>query len=94
MLVTSPDGIRDVLGRADAFTERCQVHEEVRHVAGDSLFVLPNEQWAPRRRALQPVFTKQNVRGFRRTHVAGGADVRRSLARRAVTSTSTLSAAG
>ena len=31
-------------------------------MAGDSLFVLPNEQWRPRKRALQPVFTKQNVR--------------------------------
>jgi cytochrome P450 len=62
--VFSPDGIRDVLGRNDAFSERCIVHEEVRHAAGDSLFVLPNEQWRPRKRALQPVFTKQNVRNF------------------------------
>lgn len=31
---------------------------------GDSLFVLPNEQWRPRKRALQPVFTKQTVRNF------------------------------
>ena len=62
--VFSPDGIRDVLGRNDAFSERCIVHEEVRHAAGDSLFVLPNEQWRPRKRALQPVFTKQNVRSF------------------------------
>jgi cytochrome P450 len=62
--VFSPDGIRDVLGRNDAFAERCIVHEEVQHTAGDSLFVLPNEQWRPRKRALQPVFTKQNVRSF------------------------------
>ncbi len=62
--VFSPDGIRDVLGRNDAFAERCIVHDEVRHAAGDSLFVLPNEQWRPRKRALQPVFTKQNVRAF------------------------------
>lgn len=62
--VFSPDGIRDVLGRNDAFSERCIVHEEVQHAAGDSLFVLPNEQWRPRKRALQPVFTKQNVRSF------------------------------
>ena len=62
--VFSPDGIRDVLGRNDAFCERCIVHEEVRNMAGDSLFVLPNEQWRPRRRALQSVFTKQNVRCF------------------------------
>ncbi len=62
--VFSPEGIRDVLGRNDAFSERCIVHEEVQHMAGDSLFVLPNEQWRPRKRALQPVFTKQNVSCF------------------------------
>jgi cytochrome P450 len=61
VLVTSPSGVRDVLGRADGLTERCQIHHEVRNVAGDNLFCLPNREWAPRRRALQPVFTKQNV---------------------------------
>ena len=62
--VMSPNGMRDVLGRSDASSERCVIHEEVRKVAGDSLFVLPNDQWRPRKRALQPVFTKQNVRNF------------------------------
>lgn len=62
--VTSPDSIRDVLGRADALSERCIIHEEVRNMAGDSLFVLPTESWLPRKRALQPVFTKHNVRDF------------------------------
>ena len=62
--VTSPDGIRDVLGRNDAFSERCIIHEEVRQMAGDSLFVLPTELWRPRKRALQPVFTKHNVRDY------------------------------
>jgi cytochrome P450 len=64
VVVTSPDGIRDVLGRNDAFSERSLIHEEVRHMAGDSLFVLPTELWRPRKRALQPVFTKHNVRNF------------------------------
>ena len=64
VVVMSPGGIRDVLGRNDAFAERCIVHEEVRHMAGDSLFVLPNEPWRPRKRALQPVFTAHNVRRF------------------------------
>ncbi|MCW2686621.1 MAG: cytochrome, partial [Mycobacterium sp.] len=64
VLVTSPNGIRDVLGRRDGLAERCHVHEEVRHLAGDSLFVLPNKPWLPRRRALQPVFTNHNVRVF------------------------------
>jgi cytochrome P450 len=62
--VFSPSGIRDVLGRNDISAERCVVHEEVQHLAGDSLFVLPNEPWLPRKRALQPVFTKPNVRNF------------------------------
>jgi cytochrome P450 len=62
--VMSPAGIRDVLGRGDVFSERCIIHEEVRNMAGDSLFVLPNKQWLPRKRALQPVFTKQHVRSF------------------------------
>jgi cytochrome P450 len=62
--VTSPEGIRDVLGRTDALSERCIIHEEVRNMAGDSLFVLPTESWLPRKRALQPVFTKHNVRDF------------------------------
>ena len=62
--VFSPSGIRDVLGRNDAAAERCVVHEEVQSLAGDSLFVLPNEPWLPRKRALQPVFTKPNVRNF------------------------------
>lgn len=62
--VTSPEGIRDVLSRTDAVSERCIIHEEVRNMAGDSLFVLPTESWRPRKRALQPVFTKHNVRNF------------------------------
>ncbi|MGE2832847.1 cytochrome P450 [Mycobacterium sp. SMC-4] len=62
--VMSPAAMRDVLGRSDAASERCIIHEEVQHAAGDSLFVLPNEQWRPRKRALQPVFTKQSVRSF------------------------------
>ena len=53
-----------MFGRSDASAERCVMHEEVQHMAGDSLFVLPNEPWLPRKRALQPVFTKQNVRNF------------------------------
>ncbi|MUL48762.1 cytochrome P450 [Mycobacterium sp. CBMA293] len=64
VLVTSPSGIRDVLGRTDSLAERCTIHEEVRNVVGDNLFVLPNSSWPPRRRALQPVFTKQNVDRF------------------------------
>ena len=62
--VFSTEAIRDVLGRNDALAERCIVHQEVQDMAGDSLFVLPNEPWRPRKRALQPVFTRQHVRLF------------------------------
>jgi cytochrome P450 len=62
--VMSPNAVRDVLSRNDASSERCVIHEEVQNMAGDSLFVLPNEQWRPRKRALQPVFTKHNVQNF------------------------------
>ncbi|MBE1551238.1 cytochrome P450 [Mycobacterium sp. OAS707] len=62
--VMSPNAMRDVLSRSDASSERCIIHEEVQNMAGDSLFVLPNLQWRPRKRALQPVFTKHNVRNF------------------------------
>ena len=62
--VMSPNAMRDVLSRSDASSERCIIHEEVQNMAGDSLFVLPNLQWRPRKRALQPVFTKYNVRNF------------------------------
>lgn len=64
VLVTSPSGIGDVLARNHALGERCIVHDEVRWLAGDSLWVLPNQKWLPRKRALQPVFTHQNVRRF------------------------------
>ena len=72
VLVASPNGVHDVLGRADGLTERCLIHEEIRNLAGDNLFSLPNSDWVPRRRALQPVFTKNNVGGFGRhmTHAA------------------------
>ena len=64
VLVSSPSGIRDVLGRTDSLAERSTIHEEVRNVVGDNLFVVPNAVWPARRRALQPVFTKQHVDGF------------------------------
>lgn len=74
VLVTSPTGIRDVLTRKDGSAERCLVHDEVRHLAGDSLFVLPDRQWVTRKRALQPVFTSHNVRTFG-GHMSGAAQL-------------------
>jgi cytochrome P450 len=36
----------------------------MRYLLGANLFDLTHEQWLPRRRALQPIFTKQHVRAF------------------------------
>lgn len=64
VLAASPQGIRDILGRKDDFIEKTVVHQEMRHLLGGNLFDLMHDEWLPRRRALQPVFTKQHVRQF------------------------------
>jgi cytochrome P450 len=64
VIATSPQGGHDVLGRSDAFVDKTAVHEEMRGLLGDNLFDLPHDLWLIRRRALQPVFTKKNVRMF------------------------------
>jgi len=64
VVTTSPAGIHDVLGRTDTFVDKMIVHEEMRHLLGDNLFDLTHEPWLPRRRALQPVFTKHHVHAF------------------------------
>jgi cytochrome P450 len=64
VVVTSPQGIHDVLGRSDAFVDKTLMHEQMRQLLGDNLFDLPHDEWLPRRRALQPVFTKKRVREF------------------------------
>lgn len=62
VVVTSPQGAHDVLTSADV--DRAPGHDELRHLIGPNLFDLRNEQWLPRRRTLQPLFTKQHVRVF------------------------------
>jgi cytochrome P450 len=66
VFISSPQGARDLLSRTDAFAERAAapVVEELRWLMGGSLFALPHDQWLPRRRALQPIFTKQHVPRF------------------------------
>jgi len=65
-LITSPQGARQVLGRTDGAVERglTPMSWELRRLVGDNLLVVAHREWLPRRRALQPIFTKQNVRGF------------------------------
>lgn len=66
VVVSSPQGAHDVLARTDAFAERgaTPVAVEIRRLAGDNLLVLAHRDWLPRRRALQPLFTKQHVPRF------------------------------
>jgi cytochrome P450 len=64
VVAASPRALRDVLGRTDDVIDKATIHREMRRVLGDNLFDLPHDEWLPRRRALQPVFTKQHVRQF------------------------------
>ncbi|WP_396926244.1 cytochrome P450 [Mycolicibacterium sp.] len=64
IVVTSPRGGRDMIGRTDAFVDKASVHAELRKLVGGNLFNLPHDEWLPRRRSVQHVFTKQHVREF------------------------------
>jgi cytochrome P450 len=66
VFVSSPQGAHDVLARTDAFAERgaMPVAVELRRLVGDNLLVMPHREWLPRRRALQPIFTKHHVPRF------------------------------
>ncbi len=78
VVATSPRAARDILGRSPEEMERTSIHDEMRHLLGPNLFDMRYRNWQPRRRALQPVFTKQHVQRF------GGhmAEVAEALARR------------
>jgi len=70
VLVTSPNGIGDLLARNHALGERCIVHDEVRHLAGvTASSSCPTSDGCRVKRALQPVFTNHNVRRFGGQHV-------------------------
>ena len=74
VVTTSPKGARDVLSRSYPFVDRAQpIFNEHRRLVGGSLFNFKHEAWMPRRRALQPVFTKQHVTQFA-GRMAEGAD--------------------
>jgi cytochrome P450 len=63
VLIASPQGARDVLGRTDEIADRggATTAVEMRRLMGGNLLVLQHHQWLPRRRTLQPMFTKQRV---------------------------------
>lgn len=64
VMTTSPQGAHDVLGISDAIVERNTLHHEMRSLIGANLFVVPHDEWLPRRRLLQPLFTKKHVRDY------------------------------
>lgn len=64
VVVTSPRGGRDVLGRTEAYVEKTRSHREMQYVLGSNLFDLMHDEWLPRRRTLQPLFTKRHVQVF------------------------------
>jgi cytochrome P450 len=63
VMVSSPQGARDVLGRPDEVADRGGVRTmiEMHRLMGGNLLDLPHRRWLPRRRTLQPMFTKQHV---------------------------------
>jgi cytochrome P450 len=73
VVVTSPNGARDVLGgTSDAMDKEMVVHVQSR-AFGTNVFNMPHETWKPRRRTLQPLFTKKHVATFA-GHMASAAD--------------------
>jgi cytochrome P450 len=74
VLIATPQGARDLLGRSDEIADRGQVKSmvEMRALMGGNLLNLPHERWLPRRRALQPMFTKRHVTRYA-GHMAGAA---------------------
>jgi cytochrome P450 len=65
VLATSPAAIRDILAVNDENVDKTSpVLNELRRILGDNSSNLPHELWIPRRRTLQPMFTKQHVRQF------------------------------
>lgn len=75
VLATSPQGIRDIVSVRDGSVDKTStVATELRRLLGGNLFVLPHSEWLPRRRTLQPVFTRQRVRQFG-GHMAEAAEI-------------------
>ncbi len=63
VVVASPQGARDVLGRTDEVADRGPTPGmlQLYRLMGGNLLNLPHQRWLPRRRTLQPMFTKRQV---------------------------------
>lgn len=65
VFVSSVGGAHDVLANRDgAFDKTGRVHHESRKGFGEDLFTMPHAAWTPRRRTVQPVFTRQHVEQY------------------------------
>ncbi|STZ33701.1 cytochrome P450 185A4 Cyp185A4 [Mycolicibacterium smegmatis] len=66
LLVTSPQGAHDVLSLPDAVADRggSRNMRQLQRLMGGNLLDLPHDRWLPRRRTLQPLFTKKHVPRF------------------------------
>lgn len=74
VIVTSPQGAHDVLSRTDGAVDKAlPIYDEINRILGSNLFNLMGDEWLPRRRALQPLFTKKHVAQFG-GHMAGAAE--------------------
>lgn len=73
VVTTSPQGIHDVLGLCPGVTERTRIHDEMRGLIGANLFDVTYADWVPRRRLLQPLFTKKHVKSYG-SHMAQAAE--------------------
>jgi cytochrome P450 len=63
VVIGTPQGARDLLGRTDEIADRGRARTmvEMRALMGGNLLNLPHQRWLPRRRTLQPMFTKRHV---------------------------------
>jgi cytochrome P450 len=65
VLATSPQGIRDICTVRDGSIDKASpTNAALRRLLGGNLFVFSHSEWLPRRRTLQPVFTRQRVQEF------------------------------
>lgn len=74
MVVTSPEGARQVLGgQYGAFDKDARLFVEARRLFRANVLDVTHGAWQPRRRTLQPLFTRRHVASFA-THMADAAD--------------------
>lgn len=74
VVVTSPEGAQQVLsGHDGVFDKQALVFQEARRLVGPNLFDVTDAPWKPRRRTLQPLFTRAHV-GSYATHMTEAAD--------------------